>query len=163
MYSLSQKNFLRKISPYQTDLICPISGKQQQKFLQHFCFHHDSIREMKGRRASTFCLSPMLRMMGQGFQPLKYCRIFVYIYPYTSILCIILYFNRISRADWLLAAGHEFIFLLWDAKKVISPLGRWCLSHIPSRATMCISYPLAGNQVYPISPLGQSSISHIPS
>ena len=68
----------------------------------------------------------------------------------TNIL--ILYLNRISRADWLLAACHELIFLLGEAKK----------SHIPSRATMCISYPLLGDDVYLISLLGQSSVSHIP-
>ncbi len=76
---------------------------------------------------------------------------------------VILYFNRIPRADWLLAAWHELILLLRDAKKIISLLGRWGVSHIPSRAMMCISYPLLGNQLYLISPLGQSSISHIPS
>ena len=31
----------------------------------------------------------------------------------------ILFFNRISRADWLLAAWHELIFLLGEAKKFI--------------------------------------------
>ncbi len=36
-------------------------------------------------------------------------------------------------------------------------------SHIPSWATMCISYPLSGDDVYLISLLGQSSVSHMPS
>ena len=66
---------------------------------------------------------------------------------------LILYFNRISRSEWLLAAWHELIFLLGDAKKVISP----------PRATMCISYRLSGDDVCFIPPLGQSSLSHTPS
>ncbi len=72
----------------------------------------------------------------------------------------------------LLLGMNSYSFLVKQKKSyplsgndvyLISPLGWRCVSHIPSRATMCISYPLLGSQVYLISPLGQSSVSYIPS
>ena len=66
--------YLKRISSARFQLIwfAPSVGKNNRNSSNIFCFHHDSIDEMKGRRATTFFLSPMLRVMGQGFQPLKW-------------------------------------------------------------------------------------------
>ncbi len=80
---------------------------------------------------SQFCIFDMIFLL------------YVFFFMQVLINLLFLYSNRILHSVWLLAAWHELIFLVGDAKK-----------SYPLSATMYISYALLGNQAYLLSPSG---------